>query len=477
MSSKKYKPIHKKGGIREMMFIALPMVVSNACYTMMTFTDRMFLAHLKPELMSAAMGGGLTTFMMMTFFLGVTGYATALVAQHLGAGRTDRCAVIMTQTFIIAFLAYPIILSCRPLAHGLFDVVGITPSQIKPQKEYFDILLYAVIISLLRNCLSAFFSGIGHTGMVMISSFSAMVINIVVNYILIFGKFGVPALGIRGAAYGTILGGGIGFLILLFAYVNKNNRKKYGVFKSLRFDWSAMKMLFSFGYPAGLEMFLNLLAFDLIIMIFHSMGAVASIASTILFNWEMVSFVPLLGIQIGVTSLVGRYMGARLPDTAHRATMSGLKIGFVYSFIIFILFSCFSSTLVNLFRPDGVDSLFIQAKPIAVFMIRAVSLYVMLEAMMLCFMGALRGAGDTFWAMFISVTLHWVLVIVLFLSLKVFGMSLQISWSVMIGIFSIFSFIFYLRYSGGKWREISIVSDKPFSPVAVRDDFHELSDL
>lgn len=460
-----------------MMSIAVPMVVSHACYTLMTFTDRMFLSRLEPELMSAAMGGGLTAFMMMTFFLGLTGYATALVAQHLGAGRKDRCAVIVAQTFIIVFLAYPLILLCRPLAHSLFDMMGITATQIVPQKMYFDILLYAVIISLLRNCLSSFFSGIGRTRIVMLSSLTAMIVNIVVNYILIFGKLGFPALGIRGAAYGTILGGLIGFLVLFFAYVHKNNRKKYGVFNSLRFDWNAMKMLLSFGYPAGLEMFLNLLAFDVIIMIFHSTGAVASIASTILFNWEMVSFVPLLGIQIGVTSLVGRYMGAGSPDTAHRATMSGLKIGSVYSFIIFILFACFTTMLVDVFSPDAVDTLFIQAKPVAVFMIRAVSLYVMLEAMMLCFTGALRGAGDTFWAMFISVTLHWVLVIVLFLSLKVFGISMEISWSVMIGIFSIFSFLFYLRYSGGKWRTISVVRDRPLSPTTVRDDFHEPPDL
>ncbi len=460
-----------------MMSIAIPMVVSHACYTLMTFTDRMFLSRLEPELMSAAMGGGLTAFMMMTFFLGLTGYATALVAQHLGAGKRERCAVIVTQTFIIVFLAYPVILLCRPLAHSLFDVMGITPAQIVPQKIYFDILLYAVIVSLLRNCLSSFFSGIGRTRIVMISSLSAMIVNIVVNYVLIFGKFGFPALGIRGAAYGTILGGLIGFLVLLFEYLNKKNRKKYGVFTSLRFDWDAMKMLFTFGYPAGLEMFLNLLAFDVMIMIFHSAGAVASIASTILFNWEMVSFVPLLGIQIGVTSLVGRYMGAGSPDTAHRATMSGLKIGSAYSFMIFILFACFTTTLVDVFSPDAVDSLFIQAKPVAVFMIRAVSLYVMLEAMMHCFMGALRGAGDTFWAMFISVTLHWVLVVVLFLSLKVFGMSMEISWSVMIGIFSIFSYLLYLRYSSGKWRNISVVRDRPLSPSSVGDDFHEPSDL
>ena len=84
------KHIRKKGGIREMIEIAMPMVVSQACYTIMTFTDRMFLSRLSPELMNAAMGGGLTIFVMMTFFLGLTGYATALVAQYYGSGNKKK---------------------------------------------------------------------------------------------------------------------------------------------------------------------------------------------------------------------------------------------------------------------------------------------------------------------------------------------------------------------------------------------------
>ena len=84
------------GGVRELLAIALPMVVSHACETAMTFTDRLFLSRLGPEQMNAAMAGGLTCFMTMTFFLGLTGYTTALVAQYLGAGRKQHCAVATT---------------------------------------------------------------------------------------------------------------------------------------------------------------------------------------------------------------------------------------------------------------------------------------------------------------------------------------------------------------------------------------------
>ena len=85
------------GGIRQMVAIALPMVVSNACETVMTFTDRLFLSRLGPEFMSAAMAGGLASFSLMTFFLGLTGYTTAMAAQYLGNGRTKYCALTVSR--------------------------------------------------------------------------------------------------------------------------------------------------------------------------------------------------------------------------------------------------------------------------------------------------------------------------------------------------------------------------------------------
>ncbi|MFH1395456.1 MAG: MATE family efflux transporter [Candidatus Omnitrophota bacterium] len=470
--------IQEKGGIREMVAIALPMVVSQACYTIMTFTDRMFLSRLGMDFMNASMVGGLTVFMMMTFFIGLTGYATAVVAQYLGAGQKSRCSVVLTQAVIIAFLAYPLILFCRPLAHRLFDFMGIMPSQLGPQKLYFDILIGAVIITLLRSCLSAFFSGIGKTKMVMMSGLIAMSVNIIVNYILIFGKFGVPAMGIRGAAYGTIIGSASGLAVLLVSYLEKENFRRFNVAKSFRFNGEVMRTLLRFGYPAGLEMFLNLLAFDVIVMIFHSVGAVAAAASTIVFNWDMVSFVPLLGIEVGVTSLVGRYMGAGKPDTAHKATMSGVKLGMVYSALVFILFAGFPEMLAAIFRPDTADSVFVSAIPATVFMIRLASIYVLAEAVFVVFIGALRGAGDTFWAMFISVALHWVLVPILYIMLKVSNVGLELAWQGVVGLFLLFSGFVYLRYRSGRWRTISVVKPAEVTSVPViLNDFHEPSDL
>jgi MATE family multidrug resistance protein len=447
----------EKGSVGEMLSLALPIVMSHACDTVMTFTDRMFLSRLGPELMSAAMGGSITVLMMMTFFMGLTGYSTALVAQYFGAGQKKMCAVTTSQALFISLAAYPVLLFARPLGYHFFNFMGIPENQIVPQTMYFNILMFGTIITLLRNSLNCFFSGIGRTRIVMISSVVVMVVNIGLNYILIFGKFGFPELGIQGAAYGTIIASTTGIIVLFVAYFKKTIQKEFNVLASFIYNKKVFGKLIYFGYPAGLEFFMNFLAFTILIFIFHSHGPVTATASTIMFNWDMVSFVPLIGIEIAVTSLVGRYMGAKDPDTAYKATISGIKSGIFYSIGILVLFLFFPGVLVRMFEPSGESAIFQQAFPIAKTMLRIASVYVLLDVIVIAMVGALRGAGDTHWAMRVSIAVHWLFVPVLYVILHVLNLSPVQGWIAVICIFLLFSFLFFRRFKQGKWRKIKVI--------------------
>lgn len=468
---------HTPGSIRELMVIALPMMASSACDTVMTFTDRLFLSKLGTAQMNAALCGGLTSFLMTTFFLGVIGYGTALVAQFYGSGQKRNCSVVVTQAAIIAVLAYPLILMLTPLARAAFRASGIAPEQLVPQTLFFNILVYASIIGLFRSVFSCFFSGIGKTRIVMIASVVSMIVNIGLNYVLVLGRFGFPSLGIRGSAYGTVTGGVCGLLILAAAYFFGNRHREYGVRDSFKLNIDVMRKLLKFGYPAGLEFFLNLGAFTAMITLFASQGQIVATATTITFNWDMVAFVPLIGIEIAVTSLVGRYMGARQPDTAHAAAMSGIKVGSIYSIVMLIMFVSIPYSLINIFRPDVNDTVFTQSLPLTLFMLRLVAIYVLLEAMTVAICGALRGAGDTFWAMSISVALHWFMVVILFVMLNVLHTSARMAWVAMILWFFLFSFVFFLRYRSGKWRDIKVINDSKAELLPAHEFVHEPADI
>jgi MATE family multidrug resistance protein len=298
----------------------------------------------------------------------------------------------------------------------------------------------------------------------MVANISAMIVNVILDYLLIFGKAGLPSLGIKGAAYATVTGSICGLIILIIAYLGKKNRDEFQISRTFRFEPKVMRKLLYFGYPAGVEFFLNFLAFSALIYIFHSEGNVVATASTIMFNWDLVSFIPLIGIEIGVTSLVGRYMGAGDPKTAHHAAMSGIKTGLYFSFIILILFLAIPKTLVMVFRPEVPVEIFSQAVPIAVDMIRLASLYVLLEAVMVAVVGALRGAGDTHFTMFLSVSAHWTMLPVVYIMMKVFNMSAVAGWLGVIVAFLLFCGVLILRYRSGKWQKIKVIDRPPLTP-------------
>jgi MATE family multidrug resistance protein len=327
----------------------------------------------------------------------------------------------------------------------------------EPQIIFFDILTYGSILILIRHSLASFFCGIGRTRAVMAASGTAMVMNIVASYVLIYGRAGFPALGIAGAAIGNLTGSFSGILVLAAFYFGKKNREEFSVKTSLGFHAPLLKKLLRYGTPSGLEMFLTLLAANGMILGFHSMGPVVATASSILFNWDMTAYIPLMGMEIGATSLVGRYMGARRPDIAHQSVMSGLKVGSVYALVLLFLFGFFAGPLVTVFRPSEASVLFAEAQPLAILMLRMISVYMFSIVLVVIFVGALRGAGDTLWAMTYHVTLHWMTVLVLYVSTRMFGLSPAQAWMLVILSFLASSVIAWLRYRSGNWRKLYII--------------------
>lgn len=453
-----YSGYHKPGGQKELLALALPMIIATACDGVMTFTDRLFLSKVGSEQMNASLAGGVALQMLTFFFIGLIGYTTALSAQYMGAGEKHNSSRTTFQGIIITLIAWPLIILIKPYLTSLFGLLNTPESQIAYQIEYISVLAWGVVFTLLRHTLSCYFVGIGRTKIVMQATVAAMLTNIVLDYILIFGKFGFQPIGITGAALATVAGSVVATIMLFTAYLGHKNNLEFSVSKSFRFSAEIMKKLLYFGSPAGLEMFLNFIAFFFMVALFQAQGDAASTATTIMFNWDMVSFIPLIGIETSVTSLVGRYMGAGRPQVAHRAALSGIKTGIIYSVVILMLFMFIPKALVMVFQPNVPSDIFNNAVPTAVSMIRIASLYVLLEAVMIALVGALRGAGDTHYTMLVSIITHWTFVPVLYLCLNVFNMSVPFSWFVLVLFFMIFSIVLVKRFRSGKWKKIKVIS-------------------
>jgi MATE family multidrug resistance protein len=440
------------GGLREMLAVALPMVLSMSFDTFLVFTNRMFLAKLGPEYMGAALTGGVMEGVIVTFFNGFIGYSTALTAQYLGGGKFSRLGPTLAQSVGLAVCCYPLVLALIPAAHALFGAFPMDPRIHELQIEYFNVLAFGAIFGMLRHAFACFFIGLGETAVVMKASVVGIVSTLFLSYSLVFGNLGFPALGIYGAPTAVVCGHAFALALLTLKAFGKSYRERFGTTRSWRFNRHILKILVLKGLPSGAEMFCNTLAFQFQLLLFNGLGLVSSTAANLVFNWDMVAFVPLLGIEIGATSLVGRYVGAKDLEATQNATRSGIKLGILYSVVVAFCFVGIPHVLLDVFSPRVASPEFLEAESLALTMLRLTAIYVVTETFLVTYAGALRGAGDTFWVMCAMIAINWFLVAALFVAFHILGMDVVRGWAVMVCIFLFFPVVLAFRWRSGKWK-------------------------
>ena len=138
------------GTTRELIDLALPMVVSQGSFAVMVFFDRLFLSLLGPEYMAAALGGGVASFFSISLFIGVMAYANALVAQYYGAGELHKCPRVVTQGVIITTLCLPFLAVIAYYVYQLFAAIGHPPEQLELERVYYKILMYGCFFNLTK---------------------------------------------------------------------------------------------------------------------------------------------------------------------------------------------------------------------------------------------------------------------------------------------------------------------------------------
>ena len=455
-----YRPsrFKKNGDVKDVLVVALPMLLSMSFDTLMTFIDRLFLSKLGPAEMNAALGAGAVQLALTMFFTGMISYTTAMVAQRLGGKRRWDCARAFMQALYVSLMCVPLLYLTIPLGHVAFGMEHLPADQLQYQKTYFNILMFGGVINLVRNVAPCFFSGIGETKIVMKAAFVGMLVNVACNFVLIYGMGPVPALGVAGAAYGTLIGNLVSTVILFVKFFGKSCHRRFRTRYAFAFSWPLTQELLKKGIPSGVEMFLNMSAFQLLILMFHALGPESATASSVMFNWDMVAYVPLMGLEVASTSLVGRYVGAKDGAAASRSTYSGLKLGWGYSLLMGIFFIFLPGILTDIFKPDVAEAsaeaiaIFESARPMSIFMLRIATLYIFVEVLLVIYAGALRGAGDTLWVMFACAIMNWCVAGSLYLVAYVFGLPAHLAWIAVVAVYSTAPVLFWLRWKNGKWR-------------------------
>jgi len=437
--------------LRELLWLSLPMVVSQGSFAVMIVTDRWFMSHLDAAHIAATMGGGVASAFCLSLFTGVITYASALVAQYYGAGDFAKCSRVVTQGLLMSAACIPLLLLAGYFGGNAFSYLGHDPIQVPLERIYFQILMTASFFNLVKACLASYFAGIGRTRVVMISDVLAVALNIPVSWALIFGKVGLPELGIAGAALGTVIGTVFGVGLFLAFYLSRAHRLQFHLARSIRFDPGILRRYLRLGIPAGLESFMNMATFNLFLLLFQSYGVAQGAAMAIVFNWDMLSFIPMIGLNISVMSLIGRFVGMGNMARVNQVISSGFIMALGYAGILAVIFLIFRIPLVEVFRTPGAE--FDGIRELAGSMMLGLCTYMLADATIMVSGGTLRGAGDTRWVMFTSISLHCLMVVTQYYVIVIRALDPLVSWWVFVAMLLTLACAYLWRLFGGRWRQ------------------------
>ena len=446
-----------EGGYKEFFLIAFPLILSTSSWSIEHFIDRMFLTWYSPQSVAASMPAGMLNFTLMSLFLGTVGYVDTFVAQYYGAKMDKNIGPAVWQGVYLSLIGSLVLLLTIPFAGNIFSFFRHTKEVAGLETSYYRILCLGAFPAIASSAMAGFYAGRGQTLIVMWVNITSTVITILFDYILIFGRWGFPELGIKGAAIANVISGIAMFVIYLAAISKTANITKYD---TLKFKPNAilLKRILKFGFPNGIQFFLDLTGFTVFIMIVGKLGTDNLAATNIAFNINTIAFMPMIGCGIAVSVLVGQYLGKDKPDSAARSAYSGFHLTIFYMFSIAFLYFFFPMIFIYPFARGSSHAEIEHMIPVITHLLKFVAIYSIFDTMNMVFASAIKGAGDTKFVMYTLFFLSvFFLIIPSYFAVYVFNKGLYYAWAIASLYFSLLGFVFYFRFLQGKWKSMRVI--------------------
>lgn len=452
----------KKSRYRDVSQVCIPLVTGMAATTVMEFTDRIFLSHYSVEAISAVVPAGVTAFLVLVFLGGVAGYISIFIAQYTGAGRPDKIGATLWQgIFFTLFSGVVLLLIATFVTKPLFTLVGHGAEIQALEEQYFTILCQGGVLHVAIQTLSGFFTGRGLTRPVMIANILGMVVNIPLNYALIYGAWIFPELGIVGAAIATVVSWGVTVLCLAPPIFSQRFRREFRLLETIAVDWKILGPILRYGVPGALQFSLDVFAFTFFILVVGRMGTLPLAASNIVISISSLAFMPALGFSFGIGSMTGQALGAGKAQAARAAAWSGIHILMCYTLTLDLCLIFFSGPIVELFIDAGaVGDQYQQLLTMASVLLKFVAVYILFDVFYMIFAAVLKGAGDTrFLLLAIAGATICLMLVPLLIGINYLGMNIYAAWGCVVLFIGSLALMTSLRYRGGKWEKLLVIGE------------------
>jgi len=453
----------RRSPLAELMLVAAPSIAAMMSYPLKQFVDARMVSELGGVAFTAQGDGGIIAWVYIATYFSALSVVSSYVSQHLGAGRPQRGAAYLWNGLWLAALgAIPALIGAF-FVEDLFRLFFDSPERIAMATTYCNILLMGAFFPIAARVVGFYFYGMHKPSVVFIASLVGAVANIALNYAMIFGHWGFPEMGLKGAAIATVIAGAVEFGLPMAIFCSPWWARKLHVFAEWRPSRKIIREIVRIGWPGGV-MVGNEMACWAIFMavIIGRMGEAQSAASWIALRYMTLSFQPTLGLQMAVSAVVGRHIGARDREAAEHRAWLGMKIGMAYMASCALLMVVFRKPMIGYFITDEYTAeMASQVMAVGSAVMICAAFFQLFDAMAIIMAGALRGAGDTVWPGLMTAVLSWVFIIGV-------GWSIALIWPEWGAVGPWIGAAFFItalgiamvwRFARGPWREIDLVDE------------------
>ena len=444
---------YREGSIHELWTISYPLILSILSTNIMLFLDRLILAQYDTRAMNAAVISGLLFSAFQYGTIGIASITEVFVGQYNGAKKYHKIGEPIWQGIWFSLLSCLLFFPLGIFAGNFFIS---SPEYLEDGVPFFRTLMLFGPAFPLVAALSSFFVGRGYVKLVMVTTILSNVLNILLDFPLIFGVGNLlPPLGATGAAIATGVAQMIQAIVLLAVFLQARNQKAYGTnqwhFKSDMF-WQMLKI----GTPSALSGIIEGMAWGALTQILASISEMHITIFSIADNFFVLFAFGFWGLQKGITTVSANYIGANREEVVAKTLRSGIKMVFIIMLLLTIPLYFFPEQLMELFLKHDASLILTEeilkhAKTTMIWL----WLYLMFDAIAWLISGVLTAAGDTKFVMAMNSFSAWAFsVLPTYFCVVYLGGSSTISWALcaLYGLLNVISF--FLRYKNKRWQTL-----------------------
>ncbi|NNE32900.1 MAG: MATE family efflux transporter [Winogradskyella sp.] len=393
--------------------LASPVILGMLGHTFVSFIDNIMVGQLGAAELAAVSLGNSFIFIAMSLGIGFSTAITPLVAEADTEENFTKGKSVFKHGFflctVLGILLFLVLLLAKPLMFVMDQPEEVVDLAI----PYLDLVAFSLVPLIVFQAFKQFSDGLSLTKYPMYATIVANILNVIINYILIFGKFGFPEMGIVGAAVGTLVSRFV-MLFYLWWLLSKRERSKAFVtnIKFFKLSKQPIRKLMNLGMPSAMQMFFEVAIFTAAIWLSGTLGANPQAANQIALNLSSMTFMVAMGLSVAAMIRVGNQKGLKDFKALKRIAESIFLVGFIFAVIFAVFFVIFHTALPDLYvdlddPENAVDTA--EVVKIASTLLLAAAVFQISDSLQVIVLGALRGLQDVKIPTIITFISYWVI--------------------------------------------------------------------